>query len=130
MAIKENQGVFYSGSQGNAAKAVGILKGGCANGDVIKFGKLSHGIGITRVSIGTDKANASAVAEVAIIMDDGTKKVLGTALDINNKFSAVEIAMLDVGFDLPELQVTVSGGAVSATSTLALYVDYVTLGTK
>ncbi|CAL9955177.1 hypothetical protein VPHK250G1_0005 [Vibrio phage K250 g1] len=130
MATKISRGVMYSGTHGNDATAVGILGGGCASGDVIEFGKLPPGIGIKRVVAGTDKTNASAVAEVAIIKDDGTKVVLATALDINNKMSAVDLVLLDVGFDQAELQATVSGGAVSASSKLAVYVEYVTLGTK
>jgi hypothetical protein len=130
MAVKENQGVMYSGTHGNDATAVGMLFGGCASGDVIKFGKLPPGIGIKRVVVGTDKANASATAEVAITLDNGTDVALATALDINNKMTASEIVLYDVGFNQADLKVTVSGGAVSASSKLALYVEYVTLGTK
>lgn len=130
MATKINRGVMYSGTHGNDATAVGVHTGGCSDGDIVEFGKLPPGIGIKRVVAGTDKTNASAVAEVAIIKDDGTKVVLATAMDINNKMSAVDLMLNDVGFDQPMLQVTVSGGAVSASSKLAVYVEYVTLGTK
>lgn len=130
MATKINRGVMYSGTHGNDATAVGILAGGCSSGDVIEFGKLPPGIGIKRVVVGTDKANANAVAEVSITKDDGTKVVLATALDINNKMSAVDLVLQDVGFDQCVLQATVTGGAISASSKMALYVEYVTLGTK
>ncbi|CAL9955133.1 hypothetical protein VPHD85_0006 [Vibrio phage D85] len=130
MATKINRGVMYSGTHGNDATAVGIHAGGCASGDIIEFGKLPPGVGIKRVVVGTDRANASAAAEVAIIKDDGSKVVLLTGADINNKMTSADLMLNDVGFDQPLLQVTVSGGAVSASSKLAVYVEYVTLGTK
>lgn len=121
---------MYSGTHGNDATAVGLLAGGCASGDIIEFGRLPPGIGIKRIVAGTDKANASAVAAVSIIKDDGTKVVIATGLDINEKMTALDVVLLDVGFDQCELEATISGGAISASSTFALYVEYVTLGTK
>lgn len=122
--------VAYSGTHGNVGAAIGAVNAAIADGDVIEFGKLPPGIAIKRVVAGTAKANASAVAEVKITKDDGTDVTLGTALDINNKMTAKDIPLVDVGFDQCLLTVTVSGGAVAADSNLSVYVEYVTLGTQ
>lgn len=122
--------VAYSGTHGNIGAAIAAFNGALADGDVIELGKLPPGIAIKRVVAGTAKSNASAVAEVKITKDDGTDVVLASGLDINNKMTAKDLALVDVGFDQCLVTVTVSGAAVAVNSNLSIYVEYVTVGTK
>lgn len=119
----------YGGTHGNMGAFHGAYTGIAAVNDVLELGKIPRGTLIKRVVASSDMA-AAVTVDLAVVAPDGTSTTLATALDVNAKASAKDIAPVEIGFDDVDLQATVKGAAVTAGKRVDVFVEYLTIGTK